>query len=153
MLKDALKLPWFRNDNTVEITRLEGFPRAWETQRDVKKTRRVIRNEQELKDFFAYVDMADETSLNSILNKVDFNKEFLLGITSDTQEETEGTIRVKRVEIDKAKKKLYVEIIQYKPDTTCAPEVKSNVLIDIVKISKSTNEIGFDVVKENRSCN
>jgi len=153
LLKDTLKLPWFRDDNTVEITRLEGFPRAWETQKDIKKVRRVIKSEAELKEFFAYADMVDDTSLNAILNKVDFDKEFLLGVTSDTQEETEGLIRIKRVEIDKVKKKLFVDVIQYKPDATCVPEVKSNILVDIVKISKSDNEIGFDVVKENRSCN
>jgi hypothetical protein len=153
LLKDTLKLPWFRNDNTVEITRLEGFPRAWETQNSIKKSRRVIKNETELKEFFAYADMVDETSFNTILSKVNFDKEFLLGVTSDTQEETEGLIRVKKVEIDKVKQKLFVKVIQYKPDTTCVPEVKSNVLIDIVKISKSDNEINFDVVKENRSCN
>jgi len=153
LLKDTLKLPWFRDDNTVEITRLEGFPRAWETQKDVKKVRRVIKSEAELKEFFAYADIVDEASLNAILSKVNFDKEFLLGVTSDTQEETEGLIRIKRVEIDKAEKKLNVKIIQYKPDTTCVPEVKSNILVDVVKISKSDNETSFDVTKENRSCN
>lgn len=153
LLKDALKLPWFRNDNTVEITRLEGFPRAWETQKTIEKARRVIKSEQELKGFFAYADITDDASLNAILSKVNFDKEFLLGVTSDTQEETEGLIRIKRVEVDKAKKKLDVRIIQYKPDTTCVPEIKSNILVDIVKISKSDNEISFDVVKESRSCN
>lgn len=153
LLKDTLKLPWFKNDTTVEITRLEGFPRAWDTQKTIKKVRRVIKSEQELKDFFAYADMVDDTSLNAILAKVNFDKELLLGVTSDTREETEGLIRVKRVETDKVKKKLYVKIIQYKPDATCVPEVKSNILIDVVKISKSDNEIGFDVVTENRSCN
>ncbi|MFA5776583.1 MAG: hypothetical protein WC988_03465 [Patescibacteria group bacterium] len=153
LLKDTLKLPWFRDDNTVEITRLEGFPRAWETQKDVKKVRRVIKSEAELKEFFAYADIVDEASLNAILSKVNFDKEFLLGVTSDTQEETESLIRIKRVEIDKAEKKLNVKIIQYKPDTTCVPEVKSNILVDVVKISKSDNETSFDVTKENRSCN
>jgi len=153
LLKDTLKLPWFRDDNTVEITRLDGFPRAWDTQKDIKKTRRVIKSEQELKDFFAYADMTDNVSLNAILSKVNFDKEFLLGVASDTQEDTEGLLRIKRVEINKAKKKLSVNIIQYKPDTTCVPEVKSNVLVDIVKISKSDNQIVFDVTQENRSCN
>lgn len=153
LLKDTLKLPWFRDDSTVEITRLEGFPRTWDTQKEIKKARRVIKNEAELREFFAYADMADEASLNAILSKVNFNNESLLGVTSDTQSETEGLIRVKKVEIDKVKKKLNVKIIQYKPDTTCVPEIKSNILIDIVKISTSDNEIGFDVVKENRSCN
>lgn len=153
LLKDTLKLPWFRDDSTVEITRLEGFPRTWDTQKEIKKARRVIKNEAELKEFFSYADMADEASLNAILSKVNFDKESLLGITSDTQSETEGLIRVKKVEIDKVKKKLNVKIIQYKPDTTCVPEIKSNILIDIVKISANDNEIGFDVVKENRSCN
>lgn len=153
LLKDTLKLPWFRNDNTVEITRLEGFPRAWDTQKEIAKVRKVITNEQELKDFFAYADMVDDASFHAILSKVNFNKESLIGVTSDTRSETEEVIRIKKVEIDKVKKKLNVKIIQYKPDSTCVPEIKSNILIDIVKISKSSNEISFEVVKENRSCN
>jgi hypothetical protein len=153
LLKDTLKLPWFKNDNTVEITRLEGFPRAWDTQKDIKKVRRVIRSEAELREFFSYTDMADEASLNAVLSKVNFDKELLLGVASDTQEETEGLIRIKRVNVDKVKKKLDVKLIQYKPDTTCIPEIKKNILIDVVKISKSDNEISFDIVKENRSCN
>jgi hypothetical protein len=153
LLKDTLKLPWFRNDATVEITRLEGFPRAWETQKAVRKDRRVITSDQELRDFFAYTGMEDDASLNAILGKVNFATEFLLAVASDTQEETESLLRIKRVEIDKVGKKLNVGLIQYRPDITCVPEIKSNVLIDIVKISKSDNEIGFDVVQETRGCN
>lgn len=153
LLKDTFKLPWFRKDKTIEITRMEGFPRGWETQKDIKKVRKVINNETELKEFLQYADIEDQDTYNSLIKGVNFSTELLLGITSDTQEETEGLIRIKRVEIDKAKKKLNVNIIQYKPDTTCVPEIKKNILVDIVKIDKSDNEIGFDVVKENRSCN
>lgn len=153
LLKDTLKLPWFRDDNTIEITRMEGFPRAWVTDKEIKKVRRVIENEAELQEFFAYADMtADRASLDSLLGQVDFNKELVIGVTSDTQEETEGLLRIKRVELDKVKKKLKVQLIQYSPDATCVPEVKKNVLVDIVKIERSDNEIGFDVVKQNRSC-
>jgi len=56
------------------------------------------------------------------------------------------------VEVDKAKKKLYVRIIQYKPDGTCVPEIKKNILVDIVKVDRSDNEFDFDVVKQERSC-
>jgi len=154
LLKDTLKLPWFRNDNTLEITRLEGFPRAWATEKEVEKVRRVIENKAELQEFFDYVDMSsDQASLEAVLATVDFNKEILVGVTSDTQEETEGMIRIKRAEVDKAKKKLYVRIIQYKPDGTCIPEIKKNILVDIVKVDRSDNKIEFDVVKQERSCN
>lgn len=153
LLKDTLKLPWFRDDDTIEITRMEGFPRAWVTDKEVKKIRQVIENEAELQEFFAYADMtSDQTSLNNILSQVDFTKEFIIGVTSDTQEETEGLLRIKRVEIDKVEKKLAVNLIQYEPDTTCVPEIKKNILVDIVKIERSDNEIDFDVVKQNRSC-
>ena len=154
LLKDTLKLPWFRNDNTLEITRMEGFPRAWLTEKEVEKVRRIIENKAELQEFFDYADMSsDQTALESVLSQVDFEQEVLLGVTSDTQEETEGMIRVKRVEVDKAKKKLYVRIIQSKPDGTCVPEIKKNILVDIVKVDRSDNRIEFDVVKQERSCN
>jgi hypothetical protein len=153
LLKDTLKLPWFRDDSTIEITRMEGFPRAWLTEKEVAKVRRVIENEAELQEFFEYADMtSDQTALSSVLAEVDFNKELVIGVTSDTQEETEGLLRVKRVEIDKEEKNLNVQLIQYKPDETCVPEIKKNVLVDIIKIERSDNEIDFDVVKQSRSC-
>lgn len=154
LLKDTLKLPWFRNDNTIEITRMEGFPRAWVSEKEIEKVRRVIENKAELQEFFDYADMtSDQASLDAVLAQVDFDKELVLGVTSDTKEETESLIRVKRVEIDKVKKKLTVQIIQYKPDSTCVPEIKKNILVDIVKIDRSDNEIDFDVIQQTRSCN
>jgi len=152
LLKDTLKLPWFRKSNTIEITRLEGFPRAWETQKAIEKTRRVIKNEAELRDFFAHADMNDDASLTAVLNAVNFDNEFLLGVTSDTREETEEVIRIKRVERDDAKEKLLIKVYQYKPDTTCVPEIKKNVLIDLAKISRSEYKVDFEVIKESRSC-
>ncbi len=153
LLKDTLKLPWFRNDNTLEITRMEGFPRTWITDKEIKKTRRVIENKAELQEFFEYADMgSDQNSLEAVLSQVDFDKEVLLAVSSDTQDETEGMIRIKRIEVDKNKKKLYVMVIQYKPDGTCVPEIKKNVLVDIVKIDRSDNQFEFDVVKQERSC-
>ena len=132
---------------------MEGFPRSWVSEKEVEKVRRVIENKAELQEFFDYADMtSDQTSLNAVLAQVDFDKELILGVTSDTQEETEGMIRVKRVEIDKIEKRLMVQIIQSKPDSTCVPEIKKNILIDIVKIDRSDNQIEFDVIKQNRSC-
>lgn len=153
LLKDTLKLPWFRADKTIEITRMEGFPRAWLTDKEVNKVRRVIENEAELQEFFEYADMtSDQVALDSVLAQVDFDKELVLGVTSDSQEETEGLLRVKRVEIDQEDKSLNVQLIQFEPDETCVPEIKRNVLVDIVKIERSDNEIGFDVIKQSRSC-
>jgi len=153
LLKDTLKLPWFRDGETVEITRLEGFPRGWETQNDIKKSRKVIKSENELKEFLQYANIDDETTYKNIVSAVNFDRELLLGVTSDTQEETEGLIRIKQVKIDAINKKLLVKIFQYKPDSTCVPEVKKNILVDIVKITNSNNSIDFELVKENRSCN
>ena len=152
LLKDTLKLPWFRNDNTIEITRLEGFPRSWNTQKDIKKSRIVIKSESELRDFFTNVDMDDDTSLQAIIKAVNFETEYLLAVNNGVQEETEGLLRIKRVERDDSKKRLTIKVYQYKPDTTCVPEINKNVLIDIVKISKSDYEVKFEIITENRSC-
>jgi hypothetical protein len=152
LLKDTLKLPWFRNDNTIEITRLEGFPRSWNTQKDIKKSRIVIKSESELRDFFTNVDMDDDTSLQAIIKAVNFETEYLLAVNNGVQEETEGLLRIKRVERDDSKKRLTIKVYQYKPDATCVPEINKNVLIDIVKISKSDYEVKFEIITENRSC-
>jgi len=152
LLKDTLKLPWFRDDNTIEITRIEGFPMVQETQKAIEKSRNVITNENELKEFLQHADVYSDDTYNNILGTVNFDREVLLGVSSDTQEETERLIRIKRVEVDKAKKKLVVKVIHYKPDTTCIPEIKNNVLVDIVKITKSDNDTVFETVKESRSC-
>lgn len=153
LLKDTLKLPWFRGGDTVEITRLEGFPRGWEVQSNIEKIRTVIKSEDELRGFLQHATINDEATYNSVISAVNFDRELLIGITSDTQEETEGLLRIKRVEIEKAKKKLQVQVIQYKPDTTCVPEIKKNVLVDIVKITKTDYTIEFDKINESRSCN
>ena len=69
------------------------------------------------------------------------------------EEETESTIKIKRVALDRDNNVLAVTIVQSKPDATCIPEIKKNILVDFVKITKTDKEFDFDAIKETRSCN
>lgn len=153
LLKGNVNAPWQKKDKKIQITRMEGFPRTWETQKNIKKSYRVIQNQAELEEFFNYADLSsDQNALNSILSNVNFNKEQIIAVVSDVQEELGSQIKIKKIEEDKKDKTLKVTIFQIKPDDTCIPEVKNNVLIDIIKIDKTNYKIEFDSVKQTKSC-
>ncbi|OGC51231.1 hypothetical protein A2709_01920 [candidate division WWE3 bacterium RIFCSPHIGHO2_01_FULL_43_9] len=153
LLKDTLQLPWFKTEKTMEITRLVGYPTTIETQKDLKKTRMVLKSSDELRNYLQSIDIVDEEAYNQLNSQVDFAKETLIAASSDTQEETESTIKIKRVALDRDNNVLAVTIVQSKPDATCIPEIKKNILVDFVKITKTDKEFDFDAIKETRSCN
>lgn len=152
LLKDTINLPWTKKGDSIEVTRIEGFPKTIETEKDLKKQRLIIKSKEELKGFLDYLDIKDENFYESVLSQVNFDQRYLIGVSSDLQEETEGMYRIKRVLNDKQDASLKVVVIQYKPDITCAPQIKNNVLADLVIISKTDLAVSFDVVKETKRC-
>ena len=50
LLKDTLQLPWFKTEKTMEITRLVGYPTTIETQKDLNKTRMVLKSSDEFRN-------------------------------------------------------------------------------------------------------
>lgn len=153
LLKGSINLPWQKKDKKIQVTRMEGFPRSWETEKPIKKSYRVIQNQAELEEFFNYADMSSQQDLlNNILSNVNFNKEQILAAVSDVQEEMGNQIKIKKIEEDKEDRTLKVTVLQTKQDKTCIPEIKNNVLIDIVKIDKTNYKIDFDTLRQTKSC-
>lgn len=162
LLKDSIRLPWVRRDNTIEVRRLSNFPTNFgvtvDNSKKYDKQRAVIKSEADLRAFLAKVmggelNSADETVVKETLSKVNFDKEYLLGVATNVVDTTGGTLRVKRVLIDNKNNSLIVNMIQTQPSKECVVEVQNNVLVDIVAISKTDKPIQFEISKEMKTCN
>ena len=147
LLQGEITLPKLRKGPTIQ--RLEGFPTVIYTQEDMKKQRRVIRNEQELDEFLNFVD---KSGLLQMRESVNFEKEIILAVSSDTNEEVGRKIKIKKVYEDKEEKEIKVIIEETKPGETCTPEMDRNVTVDMVKLSKTDWEISFDRVTKVEEC-
>jgi len=150
LIEGEVKLPWMRNDNTLEVRRLEGFPTTVWTKEPLTKQRVVIKSQKELETFLRNSDPEGNLALGE---KIDFENEYLLGVSSET-EETEGNdLKVKKVYIDKDLNTLKVSIRQYKPGDTCTYDIDPNAPVDLVAIGKTDSKIEFETVKETQECN
>jgi len=150
LIEGEVKLPWMRNDNTLEVRRLEGFPTTVWTKEPLTKQRIVIKSQEELEQFLKNADPDGNLALGE---KIDFDKEYLLGVSSET-EETEGNdIKVKRVNIDKDSNTLKVIVRQNKPGDSCTYDVDPNAPVDLVAIGKTESNIEFETTKETLECN
>lgn len=147
LLQPELKLPWF--DKGTQIRRLDGFPTVLTTDKEYQKQRRVIKNKEDLAEFLNYVD---PTGLTTMRDPVNFDREYLLAVSSDLQDETGHKIKVKKVYEDKNKKQLLVLIEETDKGDGCEVEKEGNILVDIVAISKTDYKIDFDVVQKVEEC-
>ena len=151
LLQGEIKLPKFGRDAT-ELRRLEGYPTIVSlTAEDpkIEKQRVIIKNQEELNSFLNSVDPTGKLILKEDIN---FNKEYLLGISSDTNDTYGHEMRVKKIFENKEKNSLLVSIREITPDDACDEDIVPNVAIDIVAISKTDNPIEFEKVKEEYQC-
>ena len=136
--------------NRSKIRRISGFPTVTYTERNVEKRRDVIKSEEELAEFLNYVDDSD---FLTVREKINFDKEWLLGVSTSTNSETGHDIRVRKVYEDKANSKLLISIREQLAGTTCLDvEVKPNVAVDLVAINHTDMSIEFERIKEIKEC-
>lgn len=147
LIQGEIKLPKFNKG--PQIRRLEGFPTIIYTETNLEKQRRVIKNEQELNEFLDYVD---ESGLVTVNEKINFEKEYLLAVSTETEQETGHTIKVKKVYEDKEDGVLLVYIEETEEGENCEPESDPNIALDIVAITKVDQEFTFDKVKKVKNC-
>ncbi len=133
-----------------EVRRLAGFPTVINTTEILEKQRTVIKSEQELATFLNSVDKSGLLTLNE---KINFDKEFLIGVASKTFEETGSTVKVRKLYEDKENKALIVSIKQIDSGENCEIEAQPNVAVDLVAVSKTDWQIKFDTIKETKVCN
>ena len=147
LLKDEIQLPKFNKGPTIQ--RLEGFPTVIYTQNDMVKQRKVISNDQELDEFLNFVD---KSGMLQMREKINFDKDVVLAVSSDSHDEVGRKIKITKVYEDKKNKELKVIVEETKPGETCSPEVDKNITVDMVKISKTDWEISFDRVTKVKEC-
>ena len=147
LLQGEIKLPGFNKG--TQIRRLDGFPTVITTEMPLEKQRKVIKSPEELAEFLNYID---PTGLTEVRDSVNFDREYLLAISSDLQDETGHKMRIKKVYEDKNAKHLLVLIEETDKGGNCEVEVEGNITADVVAISQTDFEISFDRVKKVEDC-
>ena len=136
LMKDDIKLPSLNKE--PEVRRLEDFPTVVYSDEVIDKQRNVIKTQEELENFLRTVDPSGNLALSE---KINFEKEFLLGVTTSTQEKTGTTLKVRKLYENKENKKLSVAIKQMENPEECESDLQKNVAVDIVAVSKTDYEI------------
>jgi len=148
LMEGEIKLPKFRKG--PQIKRLEGFPTIIYTDKDLEKQRRIIKSEEELSEFLNYID---DSHLLTVKENINFEKEYLIAVSTETEDETDHEIKVRKVYADKNDETLLISVRERIPGKDCETEKDRNVPVDIVSISKTNWKIEFEKVKEVRECN
>lgn len=146
LMQGELKLPKLVREPSVR--RLADFPTSVEmaSPKDLEKQRVVIKSQAELQDFFAHVDENGELALEE---KIDFDKEYLLGISSSMREKAQGNIKVKKIYADRQDQSYLVVVERTERSDECLDlKYQDNVLIDLVAIDKTDWDIDFEMVKK-----
>lgn len=147
LLKDEIKIPSLRKNPTIQ--RLEGFPTVIYTDKQIKKIRKVITNERELAEF---LNLIDETGILTVKEKVDFEKNVVIAIATENNEEIGHTIKVKKVYEDVDRDKILIEFEEVDPEDDCKMEIDPNIAVDLVMLTKTDKRIDFEKITKVIEC-
>lgn len=147
LFQEDIKLPKFNKG--PQIRRLENFPQVVYSDQAIEKQRKIITSEDELNQF---LNMVDPTGILQIKDKINFEKEVVIAVTTDTQNEMDHAIKIKKVYEDKEDMKLIIQIEEWEPGENCKPDRATNIPLDIATVSKSEWEIDFEKVKKVEDC-
>jgi hypothetical protein len=148
LLKGEFQMPKLGKD-MAEVRRIEGFPTVAYTNGQLDKQRVVIKSTEELNEF---LDMVDSTGQLIVLENINFEKEFLIGAATETNETSGYEMKIKKLIADKERKLLTVSLQETRPGDTCEVDIQNNVAVDIVAISKTDWEINFERVTKTDEC-
>ena len=147
LLQGEVELPKFNRG--PKVRRLEGFPTVIYTDKQIEKQRKVITSEEELNEFLNYID---ETKLLTLRENINFEKESLLAVATDTNQETGIRLKIEKIYEDKDDQTLLVTLEEREQGEYCEVENDPNIAVDIAAISKTDWEIKFDRIKKTISC-
>ena len=147
LLAGDINLPDFMKSS--QFRRVEGFPTIVYTSNQVQKQRLVIKSEEELTNF---LNMIDSTGLLEIREPINFNKEYLIVVTTETEAKTGNEVKIRKIYEDKEKNQIMVSIREIEKGETCEVELDNNIAVDIVAISKTDKAVEFDRVKQVETC-
>lgn len=151
LFKGEIKMPKFGRSAT-ELKRLEGLPTIVSLTSEnpvIEKQRVVIKSEEELNSF---LNMIDPSGKLVVKDNINFNKEYLLAVATETNETYGHDIKVKKLYEDKENNSLLVSVLEVEPDDECDEDKVPNVAVDIVSISKTDKTIEFERMKEVYQC-
>lgn len=147
LLKGDIKLiNWNRG---FQLRRLENFPQIIFTDKVVEKQRLVLKSQDELNQF---LNSVDTTGLTVVKENINFNKEYLIAVSSKTFPETGHKLKIKKMLESKPEKKLTASIEESEKAVNCAIENQKNIVIDIVAISKTDWDIEFERIRKTEEC-
>ena len=129
---------------------LKGFPALVLTSNTLEKQRLVVRSQEELDAFLSTVDSSGQLTLN---DKVNFNREYVLAVASETLETDGYKIKVDNITDYPEENKIVVTILLTEPGETCVTEAATQVAVDLVAIKKTDKNIDFERFKKTEECN
>lgn len=143
-------MSFFEERKTLEMKRLEGFPAEISVSNpDIEKQRKIISSEKELIDFLAFID---KTSSLTVGEKIDFDKQMLLGVSTEAFDNDGFEVKVRKIYLDKEKNKLLVSVRIIQPGDNCPKLLQQGVGVDIVAVDKTDMKIDFETLRETRVC-
>ena len=149
LLREEINLPFSKPSNTVEVRRLEGFPVNVPLSTELEKIHAVLKSEKELIAFLAAIDKSNTLSVNE---KIDFDKEYLIGVSSKAFDTDGHGFKIRKVYINKEKDMLLVSSRTIKPGDSCNVTEGLNTVVDIVAVSKTDQEFDFENLIETQNC-
>lgn len=149
LIGSDMELPFLKDRRNVEVRRLDGYPRTVSVDQEIDRKQQLIKSEDELIDFLASID---KTNLLTVDEKINFDKEYLIGVTSKTMDKGGNEFKIKKVYVDKEKDELLVSSRLSKPGDDCLVTQELNMLVDIVAISKTDKEVEFETLVETYTC-
>jgi hypothetical protein len=149
LLADEIKLPKFNKG--PQIRRIEGFPTTVFVSEGTiaDKQRKVLKSEQELNEF---LNSVDKTGMLTMRDKINFDKEYVIAVSTEVVKEDNHKVKVRKVYEDKTAKTLLVSIVETFPGDTCTIEVNNHIGVDLVAINKTDWTIDFERIKDVDEC-
>lgn len=147
MTKGELKIPGFGDE--LEVRRIKGFPTVVSTSAMIEKKREVIKSQERLNEF---LDEIDPSGVLAVNDKIDFGSEYVLAAATETRDTSGYEIRIRRVYKNQKDDTLRVSVKEQRPGEGCEVEEEQTVAVDLIAITKTDKEIGFEVAKQINNC-
>lgn len=150
LLQGEVNLDFLKPDNTLELRRIEDFPSIVTTgDETINKQRTIIKSEKELIGFLSNIDKTNQLTFSE---KIDFDKEILVAVSTKPFENTGYKAKIRRIYVDKEKESLLVSTKITMPGETCVTEPDLTIGVDIVAIDKTDMEIDFETQRTTNFC-
>jgi len=147
LLQGEIQLPKFNKG--PQIGRLENFPTVIDTTKDLEKIRLVIKSEAELDEFLNSIDNNNQLTVKE---KINWDRQYVIAVTSSTNEESGHKIKIAKAYENKTDKTLLIKILESEKGVGCDVETGKNIAVDLVTITKTDYQIDFEREKSFDLC-